>query len=335
MELSLKEKGRYEKFVREHGNLWQSWGWGEFQESVGRKVYRFGIEHDKGFLVVAQVVQHDLPLGRKYFYVSRGPIMGSEGIKGTEGLIDEIVEFARKEGALFVKFDGINRDEIGPQYRVRVSSSVQPERSIVIDLKQEEKEILAHMKQKGRYNVRLAQKRGVELKAVSSKQGGKLKIQDSKLKDYRKSVQEFFGLLKETTKRDEFRGHGISYYEKMLKHLDEDVELIMAYFDGKPVAGGIFTFYGKTAVYYYGASADEYRSVMAPYLVQWTAIQEAKKRGCEYYDFLGVAPEGAKNHPWAGVTEFKEKFGGERILFTQPFDVVLKPMWYVIYRLVR
>ena len=97
-----------------------------------------------------------------------------------------------------------------------------------------------------------------------------------------------------------------------------------------------------TAVYYYGASSDEYRNVMAPYLVQWTAIQEAKKRGCETYDFLGVAPpfDGAQDlrddvvdHPWAGVTSFKKKFGGEGVEFSEPFDLVLRPLVYSAYKL--
>ena len=223
----------------------------------------------------------------------------------------------------------------------------------MIDLTKSEDEILQLMKQKGRYNVRLAQKRGVELKAVSSKQEKGLRLRgrspsgsDSKRKRKKGSVSklvgEFFELLDITTKRDEFRGHGVSYYEKMLEKLGDQAELIMAYYDGQPVAGGIFTFYGKTAVYYYGASSDEYRNVMAPYLVQWTAIQEAKKRGCETYDFLGVAPpfDGAQDlrddvvdHPWAGVTSFKKKFGGEGVEFSEPFDLVLRPLVYSAYKL--
>ena len=30
---------------------------------------------------------------------------------------------------------------------------------------------------------------------------------------------------------------------------------------------------------------------MAPYLLQWEAMQEARHRGMKHYDFLGIAPE--------------------------------------------
>jgi len=86
-------------------------------------------------------------------------------------------------------------------------------------------------------------------------------------------------------------------------------------------------------IYYYGASDNHYRKVMAPYLLQWEAIKESKKRGCKYYDFLGIAPEGAVNHPWAGVTQFKGKFGGEVVDYPKAKDLVLKPFWYFLYKL--
>ena len=333
MLLKSKDKSKYEKFVLASAdcNLWQSWAWGEFQESIGRKVFRFGVEQGSSLVAVAQVVQYDLPLGLKHYYVSRGPLGGSgaeraeraERAEGLGELVDEIIRFARKQGVVFVKVDGIGREQISPKFCVKKADSVQPQHSLVIDLKKSEDEILQLMKQKGRYNIRLSQRKDVKIKCKRENAKGKT------------SVNEFFSLLKQTTKRDEFRGHGVSYYEKMLEKLGDQAELIMAYYDGKPVAGGIFTFYGKTAVYYYGASSDEYRNVMAPYLVQWKAIQTAKKRGCETYDFLGVAPDNVTNHPWAGVTSFKKKFGGEKTEFSEPFDVVLRPFVYSAYKFLR
>ena len=77
------------------------------------------------------------------------------------------------------------------------------------------------------------------------------------------------------------------------------------------IAAGIFVFHGDTAIYYYGASSSdrEFRKHMAPYLLQWFAIGEAKKRGCTTYDFLGIASPGSVDDRLAGVSAFKEKFG--------------------------
>ena len=74
---------------------------------------------------------------------------------------------------------------------------------------------------------------------------------------------------------------------------------------------------------------------MASYLVQWTAMREAKKRGCKYYDFLGIAPEGVTNHPWIGVTSFKKKFGGEVTSYPRAKEIVLRPFWYWVYKVYK
>lgn len=300
-------------------NLWQSFGWGEFQKTVGRKVQRFVLEENGAQVASAQVIEHSLPFGFRYWYIPRGPICDAEHL---DTFFDKIIAAASKRSVVFVKVDSYVPIHLPKKYRIQASDSVQPETTLIIDLKQEEKEILSHMKQKGRYNIKLAEKRGVQIRRFH---GDRAKL----------ALDDFFSLLQETTRRDEFRGHDISYYEKMLKVLGHSAVLIMAYFQDRPIAGGIFTFTGKRAVYYYGVSSSQDREVMAPYLVQWAAIQEAKKRDCTEYDFLGIAPEGERNHPWAGVTEFKKKFGGMEIHYPGAFDIVLRSWWYFALRLSR
>ncbi|RLE05174.1 MAG: peptidoglycan bridge formation protein FemAB, partial [Candidatus Aminicenantes bacterium] len=46
------------------------------------------------------------------------------------------------------------------------------------------------------------------------------------------------------------------------------------------------------------------------YLLLWKAIQEAKKRNCEIFNFWGIAPKNKPKHPWQGLTFFKKGFGG-------------------------
>ncbi len=68
----------------------------------------------------------------------------------------------------------------------------------------------------------------------------------------------------------------------------------MAEKDGILHAAGIFVYWGNTGIYYYGASSSdrEIRRDMATYLLQWDAIREALRRGCEIYDFLGISEDG-------------------------------------------
>jgi lipid II:glycine glycyltransferase (peptidoglycan interpeptide bridge formation enzyme) len=57
------------------------------------------------------------------------------------------------------------------------------------------------------------------------------------------------------------------------------------------IAAAIFVFWHDRAIYYYGASSSEGadRKLMAPYLIQWQAICDAKEQDIPIFDFLGIA----------------------------------------------
>ena len=82
----------------------------------------------------------------------------------------------------------------------------------------------------------------------------------------------------ETTSRDGFSGNTISYYERFLEIIPNS-KLIFTKKDEEILSAGIFIFDTDVSIYYYGASTSkkELRNLMAPYLMQWFAIEEAKK----------------------------------------------------------
>jgi len=80
----------------------------------------------------------------------------------------------------------------------------------------------------------------------------------------------------------------------------------------------------------HGGSSGAYREAMAPYLLQWRAIELGKKFGCTYYDFYGIDEE-----KWPGVTRFKNGFGGRTINYPGTFDLIFDASWYNVYKMVR
>jgi lipid II:glycine glycyltransferase (peptidoglycan interpeptide bridge formation enzyme) len=73
---------------------------------------------------------------------------------------------------------------------------------------------------------------------------------------------------------------------------------------------------------------------MAPYLLQWTAIQMAKNRNIRVYDFLGVADPSDPTDPLLGVTDFKSRFGGS--LLTLPEKILIPLSWkYRLFRVIH
>jgi lipid II:glycine glycyltransferase (peptidoglycan interpeptide bridge formation enzyme) len=167
-----------------------------------------------------------------------------------------------------------------------------------VDLAPGETDILAAMREKGRYNVRLSAKHGVEAFPVPPTD---------------ENLDEFMRLLDDTTGRDGFSGNSRAHYRAMLDLLaaEDWGGLFFAEKDGEVLATGIFSFVGKMATYYYGASTSDNtkRKFMPAYALQWRAMLEGKRRGCAVFDFLGIDdPDGKPGH-LAGVTDFKMKFG--------------------------
>jgi hypothetical protein len=72
---------------------------------------------------------------------------------------------------------------------------------------------------------------------------------------------------------------------------------------------------------------------MPNYLLQWEAIRWAHERGARLYDFLGVPREPDPQHPVSGLYRFKSAFSATRESFVGEFDVPLRPVLYLLWRL--
>lgn len=174
------------------------------------------------------------------------------------------------------------------------------------------------MKQKTRYNIKLAEKKGVKI-FVSREE---------------KYITDFCRLVEITAKRDKITSHPEGYYRKMFETIPGDIlKLYIAEYEGKIIAANLVLFFGKTATYMHGASDNDHRSVMAPYLLQWRQILDAKKTGCERYDFGGVKT-GAADSSWSGITKFKTGFApsAETTKFPGSYDIILRLGKYNSYR---
>ena len=182
--------------------------------------------------------------------------------------------------------------------------TIQPPRTIVIDLRPGEDDILAAMKQKTRYNVRLAEKKGVTTRLGTAA-----------------DLPAFLRLMHATGQRDGFGIHQPEYYRAALElFAPENAALLLAEYEGRALAGVMVFTCGDSAAYLYGASSDEERARMPAYAAQWAGMRWAKGRGCTTYDLWGV-PDADEATLEAGFTDhqdglwpvyrFKRGFGGE------------------------
>lgn len=299
--------------------LFQSQKWAEFQEAIGRKCW---------IIENIVIIKHSLPFGLSFFECGISVVPQPFFFKKIETL-------AKEQKAIFLRLNSsITKDQVlklPPGFK-KTPHSHFPQGTTVIDLTKSEEQILNEMKPKGRYNIRLAQRHGVTVRESN--------IQDEQGK---KDLKQFYELLKQTSSRDGFQIHTQKYYQKMLevlgpKHCKLFLAEVLIREHGREtsiVAGAIGTFYEDTALYYYGASSYKHRQRMAPYLLHWEIMKYAKSQGYKKYDLFGIAPEGIKNHPWSGVTEFKKKFGGHIVEYHQAVEKHFQKSWYLLYKLAK
>jgi lipid II:glycine glycyltransferase (peptidoglycan interpeptide bridge formation enzyme) len=326
-EISLSDWQNYlNDYSRVH--LLQTGEWGELKGGFGWTPVRIiDSQREAG----AQILFRRLPLGYTVAYLPKGFADVPDG----KSFWDELDRACRVRKAIFLKleldswespslFDQALEKLVRLHFPVRTSPhNIQPPRTLIVDIHDTEDEILAKMKQKTRYNIRLAGKKGVTVRAWDD-------------------IESFHKMMLLTGGRDGFGVHSLEYYRRAyeLLHPKGMCEILVAEYDGRPLAALFVARYGYRAYYLYGASTDEERNRMPTYLLQWEAMKWAKARGCEEYDLWGVPDEDestleanfeTRHDGLWGVYRFKRGFGGELKRAAQAMDRVYNPVLYWAY----
>jgi lipid II:glycine glycyltransferase (peptidoglycan interpeptide bridge formation enzyme) len=302
-------------------HLLQMGEWGELKKDFGWKPVRV-ISGDAG----AQILFRKLPLGFTIGYMPK-PVESGKWIVNSEFFLQEIDSICKKNRAVFLKLEPDTWEEQSPDtWHVTLRTSphnIQPPRTITLDIQDSEENILSRMKPKCRYNIRLAEKKGVTVRVWDD-------------------IAAFHEMMTVTGGRDGFGVHSKEYYQRAyeLFHSKGTCELLVAEYEGKPLASLMVFANAKRAWYVYGASNNEERNRMPTYLLQWEAIRWAKARGCDEYDLWGVPDENeetleaqfeTRHDGLWGVYRFKRGFGGQLKRAAQALDRVYNPLLYKIY----
>jgi peptidoglycan pentaglycine glycine transferase (the first glycine) len=345
--LEITDKNKWNEFVgaQPHAEFLQSWEWGEFQEKVEGQIMRFGVEENGELIAAATLVKKTLPLSMNYFYCPRGPVIREEILEKIEEifnyLFSEIKKIAEKENVIFLRLEPSRAEIPDTKYQIQKTIDIQVSKTIILDLSLSEDELLKKMHQKTRYNIRLAEKKGVTIREVGISapllpEEGSGVVGEVSLpckggdRGGLEEFDKFWNLMSATVNRDGFRLHSKEYYQKMLALDKNFIKLSFGEYEGKILCAGIFCFFGDTAVYLHGASSNENREVMAPYLLQWELIKKAKALGLKYYDFSGIDEK-----KWPGVTRFKHGFSGQELQYPGTYDIIFRTGKYCLYILFR
>lgn len=327
------DDARWDAFVAAHpaGHLLQLSRWGALKARFGWQAARLALEQDGHLRAGAQVLFRPLPLGRTLAYVPKGPLLVPDDEAIARSFWNALHALARSRQAVLLKIEPEWPDDAALAARLRdwgfrpSPQTIQPRRTVWLDLTADEETILARMKSKTRYNVRLAERKGVQ-------------VRPGALDD----LDTFYALMQETGARDGFAIHSLEYYRAAYQLFVPAglARLFLAFYGDEPLGALMAFACGDKAWYFYGASSDRQRERMPNYLLQWQAMRWAKSIGCAAYDLWGIPDEeeaaleaqfSARRDGLWGVYRFKRGFGGRAQRYLGAYDAVYSPLWYKLY----
>ena len=304
-------------------NFLQSYNWGLFQESLGKRAVRLMATRKDRVIALASCVIEDAKRGR-YVALAGGPLLDWSDTALVRAVIDQLKEIAHSHDCIFIRFrpqeieSNINGDLLTTIKTVIAPMHVTADLTLQLDLHKSDDELLKDMRKNTRSAIRKAEREGITTEVT----------QDIN------QIQQFFEEQKAVAERQGFIPFSYEFLQRQFEVFlqDNQVALVHAYTQERELLASAFVlFYNGEAVYHYGISTELNHRLPGSYACQWRAIAEAKTRGCTRYNFWGIAPKEEHEHRFAGVSLFKRGFGGFEVPYLEAQDIPLKRQYWVVY----
>jgi lipid II:glycine glycyltransferase (peptidoglycan interpeptide bridge formation enzyme) len=296
-----------------NGHFLQSHRWGAFKSEFGWDVERVSVIDGENAGLAQILFRSRGPVSAGY--IPRGPVLPERGADLAPALFHNVDVKAKSRRSIYTLVEPDQPLPLAGMYKqhgfVVGPEHIQPARTVKIPLLDDEA-LLGQMRQNTRYSVRLAIRRGVEVEPIG--EGN--------------SIEDFFGLLVDTSDRNDFGIHSQDYYSRFLEVFGDDAVCLFARTGPNLAAALISVKHGAEAIYMYGASSSQYRAHGAASLLQYEAMRWARSHGCTRYDLWGIPTEDPENvtdtgdtivatkgEDWRGLFRFKTGFGGDIVTY--------------------
>jgi len=320
----VSDKSEWEKFVLglNPNTFLHSWSWGEMQKILGEKIVRFGAYDDEKLCGVALGITVSARRGH-FLFCPHGPLVENSESEITIVLLGELKKYAIRNNLVVLRVSPLEianekNNLFYKNFGMRPAPMhVHAETMWILDIRQTEEQILKEMRKTTRNLVGRAERDGVKIR-ISREE---------------KDLETFEKLYTETADRENFVGFSRSFLDAEFEAFaaDNNVFFAFAEYQGDVISGALITTYGNTGFYHQGASTRKWPKVPGAYLLQWEIIRELRRQGKERYNFWGIAPTEGKNHPWAGLSLFKQGFGGYCEDYVHAQDLPLKPAYWITW----
>jgi lipid II:glycine glycyltransferase (peptidoglycan interpeptide bridge formation enzyme) len=302
-----------------------SWAWSEVEADLGRDVHRIGIfdAHDE-LVGVFLAVNHKARRGN-ILICPHGPVLKNPTALSDvlPSLRDELARLGRTGGCVCVRMCPLIFD--APEDRRLFAGAgfrpapihVYSELSWILDITPSEDALLQGMKKNTRYGVRKAEKDGVVVRSSTDPA----------------EIDTFWKLYTQTAERQGFVVYPRSLIEAEFKRFSAQDRACwyFAEYQGETISTALIVYSATAAFYHHGASSHSIGAITPGEALQWAIIRDAKARGCVRYDFWGVVPDEATDHPWYGLSKFKKGFGGYAEHYVHAHDLPLSMHYWLTW----
>lgn len=296
------------------GSIVQSAVWCEFQQQLGRQVVW---KQGSGWQWLGVVRRSK---GLNYLMCSYGPAAKDAAAMRTA--VASMQQEAQQLGLDFIRLEPqrfATKSSMQKLGAVKISES-SPTHTQVLDLRLSEDKLRSNLASGHRNLINGTERRGITITESTNQE----------------TLNLFTQMLDDTARRSGVVFYPASYYQTLLSAMPDNLHLYRADVNGDPVATALF--YDWQGVRYYahaGAFQQKNRQAKASVSLVWQAIMDAKDGGLQTFDLWGTAPMGEDSHPLAGITKFKQAFGGQQVDYVGTWDLPLKKQKYRLYTMYR
>ena len=297
-----------------------SWHWGEVQQQLGLKIWRFGIYQNDILQGIALIIKIVAKRGT-FLFCPHGPIIHYNNQKHLAVFTRHLKKLCKLENASFFRISPTIETNTKTQGILQTAGfhaspiHMHSELTWILDITPHEDDLLRNMRKGHKSAIKKSLKE--DLTITISKNP--------------KDIDIFYKVYEKTVDRQKFIPYTKKYFLNEFEHFlqSDEVRWFFAVYNNEVISVAMILFSKNSAFYHHGASIFTYPNIPAGQLLQWEIIKEAKKRGCSFYNFWGIAPEDKPKHPWRGFTRFKTGFGGQAYNFLRSQDYVVNWKYWV------
>jgi peptidoglycan pentaglycine glycine transferase (the first glycine) len=285
----------------------QSAAWAAVKRPNGWTAFRVATSVD-GALIGAQVlVQRPRGVPWGMGYLGRGPVTADGRLDRVAlgAFTDRLRAEAGRRRLGYVRMEpeaegggALERELIRAGWRR--APHVQPDRTLIIDLRQDETAILAGMHRKCRQSIAKSERLGVRV--VESDGSG---------------LTAFYAIHTDAMRRAGIAPRAERTYRDMWRLLAPRGMARLLFAEAadtrEPLAALFLVSCGRRVVDLYGGTTAEGGRRRANYLLKWEAIRRCRDSGFSEYDLWGL--------PREGIEQFKSGFGGREVAYVGAWDL--------------